>query len=206
MLYRINSVHSWKYLFSFFFFFFQVGSDIQLGHNGDFTPWEAQVWFVWPASSKEVLQVSGRVVLQQVGLAWLDRGPHGLSYCTSPSSLCSSSQPLAWQYPHPMYLLPFLSPPLTTPEWCGYLTFTDIVHPVVVFLRECQVKHWPKHKKVCELMAEATGKIQKDLQMVDWEADGPSTAVCEHCRCYCVFHVLTLAWYKGAMNLYLPLI
>uniref|UniRef100_A0A4W6CHC0 Zinc finger MYND domain-containing protein 10 n=1 Tax=Lates calcarifer TaxID=8187 RepID=A0A4W6CHC0_LATCA len=29
--------------------------------------------------------------------------------------------------------------------------------------RECQVKHWPKHKKACQLMAEATEKIQRDL-------------------------------------------
>ncbi|XP_042360814.1 zinc finger MYND domain-containing protein 10 isoform X2 [Plectropomus leopardus] len=29
--------------------------------------------------------------------------------------------------------------------------------------RECQVKHWPKHKRACQLMAEATEKIQKDL-------------------------------------------
>lgn len=33
--------------------------------------------------------------------------------------------------------------------------------------RECQVKHWPKHKRVCQLMAEATQKIQRDLQVVD---------------------------------------
>ncbi|XP_060899033.1 zinc finger MYND domain-containing protein 10 [Labrus mixtus] len=31
--------------------------------------------------------------------------------------------------------------------------------------RECQVKHWPKHKKACQLMAEATEKIQRDLQI-----------------------------------------
>ncbi|XP_035518068.1 zinc finger MYND domain-containing protein 10 isoform X2 [Morone saxatilis] len=28
--------------------------------------------------------------------------------------------------------------------------------------RECQVKHWPKHKKACQLMAEATEKIQRE--------------------------------------------
>lgn len=48
-------------------------------------------------------------------------------------------------------------------------------------------------------MAEATEKIQKDLQMVDWEADRPSAAVCEHCRCYRVFHVVTLGGCKGAV-------
>ncbi|XP_026204740.1 zinc finger MYND domain-containing protein 10 [Anabas testudineus] len=31
--------------------------------------------------------------------------------------------------------------------------------------RECQVKHWPKHKKVCQLMSEATEKIQRDLNI-----------------------------------------
>ncbi|XP_074532514.1 zinc finger MYND domain-containing protein 10 isoform X2 [Halichoeres trimaculatus] len=31
--------------------------------------------------------------------------------------------------------------------------------------RECQVKHWPKHKKACQLMAEATEKIQRDLKI-----------------------------------------
>nr|XP_046239375.1 zinc finger MYND domain-containing protein 10 [Scatophagus argus] len=31
--------------------------------------------------------------------------------------------------------------------------------------RECQVKHWPKHKKSCQLMAEATEKIQRDLHV-----------------------------------------
>ncbi|GLD69372.1 nitrogen permease regulator 2-like protein [Lates japonicus] len=31
--------------------------------------------------------------------------------------------------------------------------------------RECQVKHWPKHKKACQLMAEATEKIQRDLNI-----------------------------------------
>ncbi|XP_076605832.1 zinc finger MYND domain-containing protein 10 isoform X2 [Chaetodon auriga] len=31
--------------------------------------------------------------------------------------------------------------------------------------RECQVKHWPKHKKACQLMAEATEKIQRDLHI-----------------------------------------
>ncbi|KAF1391816.1 hypothetical protein PFLUV_G00046000 [Perca fluviatilis] len=29
--------------------------------------------------------------------------------------------------------------------------------------RECQVKHWSKHKRACQLMAEATEKIQRDL-------------------------------------------
>nr|XP_019957103.1 PREDICTED: zinc finger MYND domain-containing protein 10 [Paralichthys olivaceus] len=31
--------------------------------------------------------------------------------------------------------------------------------------RECQVKHWSKHKKACQLMAEATEKIQRDLNI-----------------------------------------
>ncbi|XP_049895197.1 zinc finger MYND domain-containing protein 10 [Epinephelus moara] len=31
--------------------------------------------------------------------------------------------------------------------------------------RECQVKHWPKHKRACQLMAEATEKIQRDLHI-----------------------------------------
>ncbi|XP_071351391.1 zinc finger MYND domain-containing protein 10 isoform X1 [Trachinotus anak] len=31
--------------------------------------------------------------------------------------------------------------------------------------RECQVKHWPKHKKACQLMAETTEKIQRDLNI-----------------------------------------
>ncbi|XP_076870460.1 zinc finger MYND domain-containing protein 10 [Brachyhypopomus gauderio] len=29
--------------------------------------------------------------------------------------------------------------------------------------RECQVKHWPKHRRACQLMAEATEKLQKEL-------------------------------------------
>ncbi|XP_041836399.1 zinc finger MYND domain-containing protein 10 isoform X2 [Melanotaenia boesemani] len=33
--------------------------------------------------------------------------------------------------------------------------------------RECQVKHWPKHKKVCQLMAETTETIQRDLHIID---------------------------------------
>lgn len=28
--------------------------------------------------------------------------------------------------------------------------------------RECQVKHWPKHKKTCQLLAEATERTQKE--------------------------------------------
>ncbi|KAM4613699.1 zinc finger MYND domain-containing protein 10 [Polymixia lowei] len=31
--------------------------------------------------------------------------------------------------------------------------------------RECQVKHWPKHKTACQLMAEATEKIQRNLNI-----------------------------------------
>ncbi|XP_069001464.1 zinc finger MYND domain-containing protein 10 [Embiotoca jacksoni] len=31
--------------------------------------------------------------------------------------------------------------------------------------RECQVKHWPKHKKACQLIVEATEKIQRDLHV-----------------------------------------
>uniref|UniRef100_A0A8D0A3F4 Zinc finger MYND domain-containing protein 10 n=1 Tax=Sander lucioperca TaxID=283035 RepID=A0A8D0A3F4_SANLU len=31
--------------------------------------------------------------------------------------------------------------------------------------RECQVKHWSKHKRACQLMAEATEKIQRDLHI-----------------------------------------
>ncbi|XP_064154274.1 zinc finger MYND domain-containing protein 10 [Anguilla rostrata] len=31
--------------------------------------------------------------------------------------------------------------------------------------RECQVKHWPKHKKACQLMADATEKLQRDLNI-----------------------------------------
>lgn len=31
---------------------------------------------------------------------------------------------------------------------------------LLVFFRECQVKHWPKHKKACTLLAEATEKIK----------------------------------------------
>ncbi|XP_060926512.1 zinc finger MYND domain-containing protein 10 [Limanda limanda] len=33
--------------------------------------------------------------------------------------------------------------------------------------RECQVKHWPKHKKACQLMVDATKKIQMDLHIND---------------------------------------
>ncbi|XP_066522295.1 zinc finger MYND domain-containing protein 10 [Hoplias malabaricus] len=31
--------------------------------------------------------------------------------------------------------------------------------------RECQVKHWPKHKLACQLMAEAAEKLQKELKI-----------------------------------------
>ncbi|XP_034724715.1 zinc finger MYND domain-containing protein 10 [Etheostoma cragini] len=31
--------------------------------------------------------------------------------------------------------------------------------------RECQVKHWSKHKRVCQLTAETTEKIQRDLHI-----------------------------------------
>ncbi|KAM3622208.1 uncharacterized protein V6R79_021821 [Siganus canaliculatus] len=31
--------------------------------------------------------------------------------------------------------------------------------------RECQVKHWSKHKKACQLMVEATERIQKELHI-----------------------------------------
>ncbi|XP_023676833.2 zinc finger MYND domain-containing protein 10 isoform X1 [Paramormyrops kingsleyae] len=31
--------------------------------------------------------------------------------------------------------------------------------------RECQVKHWPKHRTACQLMAEATEKLQKTLNI-----------------------------------------
>ncbi|KAF7665696.1 hypothetical protein LDENG_00135120 [Lucifuga dentata] len=31
--------------------------------------------------------------------------------------------------------------------------------------RECQVKHWPNHKKVCQLVAEATKKLEKELHI-----------------------------------------
>ncbi|RXM95660.1 Zinc finger MYND domain-containing protein 10 [Acipenser ruthenus] len=31
--------------------------------------------------------------------------------------------------------------------------------------RECQVKHWQKHKKACELMAETVSKLQGDLKI-----------------------------------------
>lgn len=34
-----------------------------------------------------------------------------------------------------------------------------------VFFRECQVKHWSKHKKACQLLAEATEKIKTSLHM-----------------------------------------
>lgn len=42
---------------------------------------------------------------------------------------------------------------------------------ILLLLRECQVKHWQKHKKACQLMAEATEKIQKGLNMDSWAAD-----------------------------------
>ncbi|KAM4588822.1 zinc finger MYND domain-containing protein 10 [Odontesthes bonariensis] len=32
--------------------------------------------------------------------------------------------------------------------------------------RECQVKHWPKHKKACQHMAEATEKVQRDIGVI----------------------------------------
>lgn len=31
--------------------------------------------------------------------------------------------------------------------------------------RECQVTHWPKHKKACQLMAEATEMVQRSLHI-----------------------------------------
>ncbi|XP_031702332.1 zinc finger MYND domain-containing protein 10 [Anarrhichthys ocellatus] len=31
--------------------------------------------------------------------------------------------------------------------------------------RECQVKHWSKHKRACQLTTEVTGKIQRDLHV-----------------------------------------
>ncbi|XP_062853032.1 zinc finger MYND domain-containing protein 10 [Trichomycterus rosablanca] len=31
--------------------------------------------------------------------------------------------------------------------------------------RECQVKHWPKHKITCQMIAEATEKLQKELNI-----------------------------------------
>lgn len=61
--------------------------------------------------------------------------------------------------------------PWNAPEWCGGSIFTDVVHLIVLLLRECQVKHWQKHKKACQLMAEATEKIQKGLNMDSWAAD-----------------------------------
>jgi len=37
---------------------------------------------------------------------------------------------------------------------------------VFCFYRECQVKHWPKHKKACQLMVEATEKVQRDTRVI----------------------------------------
>lgn len=31
--------------------------------------------------------------------------------------------------------------------------------------RECQVKHWSKHKKACQLLAEASEKMKSSLDM-----------------------------------------
>lgn len=51
---------------------------------------------------------------------------------------------------------------------CRYLFRIMIVNNSIclVFLcRECQVKHWPKHKPACKLMAEAMQRLQEELNI-----------------------------------------
>lgn len=43
--------------------------------------------------------------------------------------------------------------------------------------RECQVKHWSKHKVACQLMAEGTEMLQKDLAVTPTEREADITDI-----------------------------
>ncbi|XP_071016610.1 zinc finger MYND domain-containing protein 10 [Oncorhynchus clarkii lewisi] len=43
--------------------------------------------------------------------------------------------------------------------------------------RECQVKHWSKHKVACQLMADGTEKLQKDLAVTPTEREADITDI-----------------------------
>jgi hypothetical protein len=44
--------------------------------------------------------------------------------------------------------------------YCCCLNYSGISNIIVGCCRECQVKHWPKHKSVCDMLVESLNKLK----------------------------------------------
>jgi len=130
------------------------------------------VWSLWKNGCKTLLPLSGRVVLQQVKQHMLVFWQNWfrffilLHYVTNQffTILMSliyklvNSRVINYNYPF-MFCL------------CLYLfriIWLLILFVLVFLCRECQVKHWPKHKPACKLMGETMQRLQEELNIRSW--------------------------------------
>ncbi|KAM4652384.1 zinc finger MYND domain-containing protein 10 [Discoglossus pictus] len=115
---------------------------------------------------EQVPEVWDSIIRENSG-KWKAVAKHQVKHAFSPSEQDLRSQALRWAQTYNMDVMESLVPDKPKCGSCGAESAKRCSRCQSEWYckRECQVKHWQKHKKTCDMVSEAMSKMKEELRM-----------------------------------------